>query len=169
MIFVLSMVSRDSILLGLDLSRIGWLSMPTGPWNRVSSPCCIKLVYLCLSGVRPLLPLSMSETGHQPLLCLARHPGQPSLASSLMSPCFVSGAVLPMSISRRTRGSGGVLGPAWRSASSLDIPLTRQDAQMGSGLEVEVILRPVTKTSLIIFLSTRKLGWQRRRCQRYSP
>ena len=102
---------------------MGWLSVPTGLWNRASSPCCIRLVYLYHSGVKPLLPLSMSGTGHLPLLCLARHPGRPSLASSLMFLCFVSGAVWPMSISRRTRGSWGVLGPAWRSASSLAILL----------------------------------------------
>ena len=41
-----------------------------------------------------------------------------------MSLCCVSGAVLPMSTSRRTRELEGVWGPTWRRASSLAILLT---------------------------------------------
>src|ERR1700743_598852 len=66
----------------------------------------------------------MSGTGPPPLLCLGRHPMRPLLGPSLMSPCCVSGVVLPMSTSRGTRGTGGAWGPTWKSASLLATPLT---------------------------------------------
>jgi hypothetical protein len=107
---VQSMGSRGNTLSGPDLNRMVWLSVLTGLWSRASSPCFTRLACLCPSGVKLLLPSSMSGTGPPPLLYLARPLGNPSMAPNLMSLCCVSGAVLPMSISRRTRGTGGSLG-----------------------------------------------------------
>jgi len=152
MTFVQNMASRGNILSGLGLNRMVWLSVLTGPWSKVSSPCSIRLVCLCLSGVRLLLLSSMSGTGPPLLLCLARLPGSPSLASDLMSLCFVYGAVLLMFISKRTRGSGGVLGLTWRSASSLATLLTTRDGNSTilspGSLSFQSVLSLMSATSL---------------------
>ena len=124
MTFVQSMGSRGNILSGPGLNRMELLSALTGPWNRESSVCFTRLVSLSHSGVKLLLPSSMSGTGPPPLLYLAKHPMKPSLGLSLMSLCCVSGAVLPMSTSRRTRGTGEALDPIWRSVSSLATLMT---------------------------------------------
>src|SRR5882762_2452689 len=54
--------SQDSTQCETGHSRMGLQSELTGPWLKELQPCLQSLVFPCLSGVKPLLPLCMSPT-----------------------------------------------------------------------------------------------------------
>jgi hypothetical protein len=125
----LIMASRSSTLSGNAPSRMVLQSEPTGQWRRGLYPCYMSLECHLLSGERPCHHSSMFTTGSPQRLCQTPLLISHSLGASLICPCFMFGAVLPMCSFRRTRGLLGALGHTWRSASSLG---TLRDTRHGS-------------------------------------